>query len=153
MDEIFGLIASAIAKKLREANATVAEAERAQAEAQQRAILRSSGFDVPEPPRQPREKPGPRPSLATPKVAPLAIAPRSGPRDERPMAGASVGEQARHAADVATLDALFVAKPAESHAAAHGTPPLLAAFRGGAPLLAAFVLAEALAPPVALRRP
>ncbi len=131
MDELFGLIADAIAKKLREANMTVAEA-------QQRAIVRASGAAVPVAGR-PGFLPAPPPT-----ASPAAVTPRI-----LPSAG-SIARQA--AADSAALDSLFT-PGAASVAARRERSALLAAFGGGEPLVAAFVLSEALAPPVALREP
>lgn len=120
---MFGQIAGTIAQKVREAKAAVAEAERAQAEAQQRAILRASGVVVAAVP----------PGTSAPSVGSLAR---------------------RAAAEQSALDELFSAsKPPEVPLAKSGHPTLLAAFVGGAPLLSAIILSEALAAPVALREP
>ncbi len=142
MDELFEFIADAVAKKLREANTTVAAAEKAQAEAQQRAMLRASGFVVPEPPR--------------------AVAPSRYTRPATPAPAPSTRETVGHASrpnepmgrTFAPLDDIFptVIEPLRAAAPKLAAGSLLAAFSGGTPLLAAFVLSEALAPPIALRQ-
>jgi len=106
VDELFGFIADAIAKKLREANMPVAKV-------QQRVAL----------------------TAAVPSNA---------------QSAGSLARQA--AADSAALDSLF-APAAVPVATRRDRSGLLAAFGGGEPLVAAFVLAEALAPPVGLREP
>ena len=112
MDELFGFISDAIAKKLREAGATVAAAEQAQE------ILRNVSR-----PNEPmgRPTPAPRPVFAQP---------------------------------IAPLDDIFptVLEPLRATVSKHAAGTLLAAFSGGPPLLAAFILSEALAPPIALRQ-
>ena len=132
MDELFGFIADAVAKKLREANATVAAAERTQAEAQQRAMLRASGIVVPKPaPEEPRNVT--RPNVPMGRTIPAP------PRIPQPLA---------------PLDDIFptALEPLRASVPKHAAGSLLAAFSGGTPLLAAFVLSEALAPPIALRQ-
>ena len=135
MGDIFGGIAAAIERRIREANAIAAEAQRAQADAQARAISRASGRSSGQPARIAQREVG----TSAPSVA------------QAP----SVGALARQAAaEFAALDELFAApKTALHQPQVTGGSALLAAFRGGEPLLAAIVLSEALAPPVALRQP
>lgn len=148
MDEVFGFIADSIAKKLREANQTVAEAQRTQAEAQQRAMLRASGLVVPEPPPVPAPSPYARPTAV---AAPEYV--RNAPRPNVPMGRTTLAPRPAIVQPIAPLDDLFptALEPLRAAAPKHASAVLLAAFSGGTPLLAAFVLSEALAPPIALR--
>lgn len=122
MDELFGAIANTIARKLREANLTVAEAQRAQAEARQRASLPAPGVNTPE--------------------------------QASPRRTSSAGSRARQAAtEISELETLFAAQAPVRANPAPQRSALLAAFGGGEPMLAAIILSEALALPVALRPP
>jgi len=99
--------------------------------------------------------------IAAPPPPPAPVAP---PAPAAPTAGAIARAQsaaARHAAaaaEQAELDALSNPAQIATLAGLPGSPApssagLLRAFRGGAALLSGIVLSEALAPPIALRRP
>jgi hypothetical protein len=135
LDELFGSIADAIAKKLREANMTVAAAEQAQAEAQGRAMSRASGVAAPQPP-------------SAREIA------RNVSRPNEPMGRMIPATKRVVAQPITPLDEIFptALEPLHTTTPRHASVALLAAFSGGTPLLAAVVLSEALAPPIALRQ-
>ena len=114
---------------------TVAAAEQARAEAQGRAMLRASGVAVPQPPTA-RE-----------------IA-RNVSRPNEPMGRVIPAAKRVLAQPIAPLDDIFptALDPLRATTPKHASVSLLAAFSGGTPLLAAIVLSEALAPPIALRQ-
>lgn len=152
MNELIGSIADAVAKKLREASVTVAAAEQAQAEARQRAMLRASGLVVPEPPPASASSRYTRPAaVPTPSTRETG---RSASRPNEPMGRTIPAPQPFFAQPLAPLDDIFptALEPLRATAPRHVSGSLLAAFSGGTPLLAAFVLSEALAPPIALRQ-
>jgi hypothetical protein len=97
-------------------------------------------------------QPPPPPAPAAP---PAAAAPSAGTIARAQAAAAS---DAAAAAEQAELDALSNPAPVASLPGLPGSPApssarLLRAFGGGAALLSGIVLSEALAPPIALRRP
>jgi hypothetical protein len=109
-----------------------------------------------------RKRGGPQPARVAPPGPP---APGRPPGSQTPVSAAPP-PPARVAGEVAfgatAVDAENPFAPAPLPAsggalpgfpASQGEPALLGAFAGGAPFLAAFVLGEALAPPVALREP
>ncbi len=137
MDELFGLIADAISKNVRQARAAAEAAQAAQADAQQRAILRASGRLPPPPPGVP--------AATLPPAGRVALRPPLSPR--APVAPGATPVPARALED--DIFATLATTPRRTTA-----PPaaLLAAFAGGPALLGAIVLSEALAPPLALRQ-
>jgi hypothetical protein len=123
-----GFLADRIAQQLRQARAAAAEQQRL------------AGAAPPRPPARPQ--PPSRPTAA-PLAASAPSTPRPGPSPapRRLRADADDGFPTRVVETVAVT-----ARPVAAN-------PLLAAFAGGATLLGGLILAEALAPPVALREP
>ncbi len=146
MDEIVGVLVEQLAKRAREE-----AARRAQAGGP---VARGA---PPRPPARAAAAPS-APGIATPRrpvttsssPPPPAAAPQAAPR---PAAPADVFGTA--VTDLGFGDPFGLASgagvPAAASAQAADAPALLRAFTGGQPLLAAIVLSEALAPPVALR--
>ncbi len=144
MDEIVGAIVEQIAKNAREAARRRAAALPAatlagNARARQAQIARALGAPVPAATAGSAPAPTPAAAPPAPPPAPDPFATDAG------LLGSSaiLGGDSPFGALLTPGDPIPVAKP----------DSLLGAFSGGGPFLAAFVLSEALAPPLALREP
>jgi hypothetical protein len=161
MDEFVGLIVEQLAKRAREvaAQKAAAASKAAPQTATQRAAAavvsanaaavaraRASAAAV-------RPPPGYVPKLAPAPVRVAAVAPVSA-APAPPQAVAAAVPAAFSGVDLENpFGSLLVGGDAAVSAAVVAPDALLGAFTGGGPFLAAFILAEALAPPLALREP